>query len=145
MGFFKSFNVFWEGTTYTLDAISSSVISNLIFRQPEKSIGFDVLTEGKETSFCRLTVPEVMLGGPYKVLVNGSPADTLVEETNGTHAFLFFTYSGDGVQVEVFGSEAIVEFHHFFFLALLMIITLFVVLLHRKNMLKVKGRPAASL
>ena len=145
MGFFKSFNVFWEGTAYTLDAISSSVISNLIFNQPEKSIGFDVLTEGKETSFCRLTVPEVMLGGPYKVLVNGSPADTLVEETNGTHAFLFFTYSGNGFRVEVFGSEAIVEFHHFFFLALLMITTLFVVLLHRKNMLKVKGRPATSL
>jgi parallel beta-helix repeat protein len=137
MGFFKSFNVFWEERAYTLDTISSSTISDFIFSQPEKSIIFDVLTEGKETGFCRVTVPTVLLGGPYNVLVAGSLATTLLEETNGTHTFLFFTYTGDGVRVEIFGSEVIAEFHHFLFPAL-MLTTSLVVLLQRKSLLKMR-------
>lgn len=137
MGFFKSFNVFWEEKAYTLYTISSSTISDFMFSQSEKSIGFDVLAEGKESGFCRVTVPTVLLDGPYNVLVAGSLATTLLEETNGTHTFLFFTYSGDGVRVEIFGSEVIAEFHHFLFPAL-MLTTFLVVLLHRKSLLKMR-------
>ena len=139
VGFFKSFDIGWEGVTYTLDTVSGSIVTNFNFSQPKKSVDFDVLTEGREVSFCRVTIPEVILGGPYLVLVDGFQRSTLVEESNGTHTLLFFKYPGSGGSIEIVGETVIPEFRQALFLSLLMITTLFMVLLDRKNMFKVKG------
>lgn len=128
IGFFKSFDIVWEGVTYTLETISGSIITNFNFSQPKKSVDFDVLTEGREVSFCRVTIPEVVLGGPYKVLVDGLQRSTLVEESNGTHTLLFFKYPGSGGRIEIFGDTVIPEFLQALFLSLLIIVTLFAVL-----------------
>jgi len=138
MGLFKSFKIVWDETTYILDTISSSVVSSFGFSQPEKSVAFDASTEGDEMSFCRVTLPEVVLGGPYHVLVGGSQAAYLIENSNGTHAFLHFMYFGSDVRVEIFGETVIPEFSLVFLLPFLMIATLFVVFLQRKHLLKGK-------
>jgi len=133
IGFFKSFNIVWEGATYTFDTISSSTITNLNFDQPKKSVAFEVLTEGVETSLCRVTVPEAVLGGPYNVIVNGSQTVASDEESNGTHTFLFLNYSWTGNRIEIFGDTVIPEFPQALFLTVLMMATLLMVLLERKR------------
>lgn len=138
MGLFKSFKIVWDETTYFLDTISSSVVSSFGFSQPEKLVAFDASTEGDEMSFCRVTLPEVVLGGPYHVLVGGSQAAYLIENSNGTHAFLHFMYFGSDVRVEIFGETVIPEFSLVFLLPFLMVVTLFVVFLQRKHLLKGK-------
>jgi parallel beta-helix repeat protein len=139
IGFFTSFNILWEGATYTFDTISSSIITNLHFDQPKKSVGFNVLTEGVETGFCRVTVPEVVLGGPYSVIVNGSQTVASVEESNGTHAFLFFNYAWSRGGIEIFADTVIPEFSQALFLTVLLMAALLIVLLDRRYMFRVQG------
>jgi len=134
-GFFKGFGIVWEGATYSFDAICSSFVFNLSFSQPEKSIAFDMLPSGNEMSLCWVTFPEVVLGGPYKVLMNGSQTTSLIEGSNGTHARLFFASLGDGGRVEIFGGTVIPEFSKVLFLSLLTVATSLMVFLQRKNLL----------
>lgn len=131
-GLFESFNIIWEETIYVVHVISSSVVSNFSFIQPEKLIALDLCKEGNETVSCRATIPKVLLGGPYQVLVNGSQNGILTEESNGTHAFLFFKYQGAG-RVEIFGETVIPEFPKVSFLLLLLITTLFAIFLKRQR------------
>lgn len=144
IGVFRSFHIVWEGATHTFDTISDSIITNLNFDQPKKSVNFAVLTEGVETSFCRVTVPEAVLGGPYSVIVNGSQTVALDEESNGTHTFLFLNYSATANEIQIFGDTVIPEFPPALFLPVLMIATLLMVLLEKEARAKLKaGLPSA--
>ena len=140
MGLYKDYKVMWQGTAYHLASISNSVISELSLSQPEKSISFYVFSTDDGMDFCRVTIPEVLLGGPYKVLIDDLPPVTVSEESNGTHAFLFFTYYQGNRRVKIFGETVIPEFPTAFFLSLLMVATLLIVVLRRLNLLNTSVR-----
>jgi len=126
-GFFKSFHIVWEETAYPVHIISNLAISNISLFQPEKSVALDVWTEDNEAAFCRVTIPTDLLGSPYHVLVSGSQVSDLTEKSNGTHAFLFFTYEGDARRIEIFGETVIPEFPQVSFVLLLLTATLFAI------------------
>jgi parallel beta-helix repeat protein len=92
------------GQAYHLEIVSNSSIANLTlavwlssptpYLQPgQQFLWFFVAGETNTTGFCRVTIPRNVLNGTYVVLVDWHqvPAAEL-EESNSTHAYLYFTY-----------------------------------------------------
>jgi parallel beta-helix repeat protein len=132
MGLFKSLSLVWDGTTYALETISNSLVSEFNFSQPDRSIAFFLGKSRNATGFCRIAIPKVLLGGPYQIQVNGSPAIISNEQSNDTYSFLFFLYSGDDNQIEIVGSTVVSEFLPFSFLLAFLMITICVFFLRKK-------------
>jgi hypothetical protein len=59
-------NVQWEENKFNVEIISDTEVSNFNFEQTEKSINFEIKEEGK---IITLTMPEILLGGPYVTLL----------------------------------------------------------------------------
>ena len=123
MGIFNSSSILWQGTAHNVEAISSSSVSGLDFSQQEKSISFDLATAINETGFCGLTLPEALLGGPYRVLFGGEQISILNQESNGTHSFLYYEYPSNGGHVEILGETVVPEFSVSFLFLLIFIMS----------------------
>jgi parallel beta-helix repeat protein len=123
MGIFNSSSILWQGTAHNVEAISSSSVSGLDFSQQEKSISFDLATAINETGFCGLTLPEALLGGPYRVLFGGEQISILNQESNGTHSFLYYQYPSNGGHVEILGETVVPEFSVSFLFLLIFIMS----------------------
>jgi parallel beta-helix repeat protein len=108
------FNTFsagtWNGVTYNVDVVSNSTISDFSFNATQKTISFNVAGSSSTTGFCRVTIPNALLGGSYVISVNGSGPLTLNEIPDGTHTFLYFTYKQGVRSVQIVGSVAVPEF-----------------------------------
>jgi parallel beta-helix repeat protein len=92
------------GQAYHLEIVSNSSIANLTlavwlsspipYLQPgQQYLWFFIAGETNTTGFCRVTIPRNVLNRTYVVLVDWHqvPAAEL-EESNSTHAYLYFTY-----------------------------------------------------
>jgi len=98
MGMFSNFNGVWEEKSWHVNVISNSTVSNLDFKviyEPEisKEISFNVAGEDNTVGFCRVMIPTELMNYPYTVLVNEEKVEsTLLDISNSTHAYLYFTY-----------------------------------------------------
>ncbi|MGQ9461052.1 MAG: rhodanese-like domain-containing protein [Candidatus Bathyarchaeaceae archaeon] len=99
------FNVILEEKTYTVATFSNSTVSGFNFSQPLKQISFDVAGSDGTVGFCNVTVSNVLLGGPYTVLVNNQLPAVLLETSNGTHTFLYFSYFHSTHKVQIVGTR----------------------------------------
>lgn len=101
----RDFQILVGGVTFHVVTNSTSLIPNLNFSSTEKKIGFRITGEGAG-GFCNITIPVRLLGGNYTVLFDGSPVTPEPQEaTNGTHTFLYFTYTSNHT-VEILGETA---------------------------------------
>jgi parallel beta-helix repeat protein len=105
MGPFTEFSVYLEDVTYHVDVVSNSTLSDFNFNQPDKLINFNVTGPDDTLGFCRVTIPKILLGGPYTVLVDNLSPTTLTETSNGIHTFLCFTYSHTTKNVKIIGTR----------------------------------------
>lgn len=88
-----AYHVFIGGQRFIVEVESTSSISlDYNFYPTQKKIGFNIIGETGTGGFCNVTIPVDFLGGPYTVLFDGSPIIP-EETTNGTHSFLYFTYT----------------------------------------------------
>jgi parallel beta-helix repeat protein len=96
----------------------------------ELSICFNVTGKQGSTGFCRVSIPTTLMGGTYRVFVNGTEIPyTLLPCSNANVSYLYFTYKQSTEQVII-----IPEFPSFLILSLFMIITLFgAIILKRKR------------
>jgi len=131
----------WDSTSYSVDVVSNSTVSSFSFDQQNKLISFNVTGADGSTGFSRVTIPNALLGGPYLILVNYTPPLDLTETTNGTHTFLYFTYTHSIKQVEIIGTTAVPEFPPSLILPLVITLTLLAVVL-AKRIPKHRGRHA---
>jgi len=99
------FDAILEEKTYPVATFSNSTISSFNFSQPSKQISFNVTGSDGTVGFCNVTVPNVLLGGPYNVLVDGSPPSVLLENSNDTHTFLYFKYFHSTHKVQIVGTR----------------------------------------
>ena len=60
-------NIQWEEDKFNVEIISDTEISNFNFEQTLKSISFEINEENK---FVTITMPEILLGGPYIILLD---------------------------------------------------------------------------
>jgi uncharacterized protein (DUF362 family) len=134
VGFLETFVASWEESTFQVETISNSTVTAFSFNQTAKQVSFTVTGLHGTTGFCNITIPSSLLGGPYTVEVGG---ETVLEDynppTNGTHAFVYFTYSHSTQTVEIRGVTAIPEFPSFAILLLLVTTALLTVYAWRKH------------
>ena len=91
------------GRAFHVVTESNSTVSNFEFIQADKKISFNVTGPDGTVGYCNVTIPNLLLGGPYTVQVD----DLLItpeETTNGTHTFLYFTYPHSTKTVQIEGS-----------------------------------------
>jgi parallel beta-helix repeat protein len=132
MGPFSTFNCgSWDNKPYYAGIVSNSTISAFNFNAAQKLISFNVNGSSGTIGFCKITIDNALLGGPYTVSVD----ETLVTPSvtsNGTHSFLYFTYAHSAHNVSIIGSTVIPESLLWIILPLLMIATLFAVAARKK-------------
>jgi len=94
-------------TFYLILETSSPINTPLDFSQENKKITFTVGGADGTVGFSNVTIPNDLLEGPYTVYFDGdSPTILDTEETtNGTHTFLYFTYTHSTHTVEIIGSN----------------------------------------
>ncbi|MEM3672612.1 MAG: carboxypeptidase-like regulatory domain-containing protein [Candidatus Bathyarchaeia archaeon] len=104
------FDVIVDGETYPVAVTTNSTVSDFNFSQGNMQISFKVAGIDGTTGFCDVTIPNILLGGPYTVLVNDAPI-TPTTTSNSTHLFIYFTYNHNNEQtVKIIGTSVIPEF-----------------------------------
>jgi hypothetical protein len=103
------------GQAFCVVTASNSTVSNFIFNITAKSISFSVAATTGSKGFCNVTVPEVLLGPPYIVKIDGVLAEPVVS-SNGTHSSISLSYNHSVHAIEVVGSSVISEFSASLFL-----------------------------
>ena len=98
-----------DAITYPASALSNSVVSAYSINQSDKMISFNITGASGTSGFCNLTIPRVLLGEPYTVLLDGSPISPVVM-SNSTHTSLYFTYIHSTHRVEIVGATIVAEF-----------------------------------
>lgn len=94
----------WNGTTYTVDVISNSTVSDFHFNPDEGPfLRFNVSGEGGTTGFCRLTIPYNVTAPPYTVKVNGTTIDfqTIYENQTEGVSIIYFTYQHSTLEITI--------------------------------------------
>jgi parallel beta-helix repeat protein len=126
----------WDEVTYHVELISNSTVSEFKFSAEERLIEFNVTGESSTTGFCRIAINNVLLGGPYVVVVGSAQGLPLIV-SNGTHSFLYFTYSHSTSNVRITGETAIPEFASIMFLLFVFLLsTSFLMFIKVAKMLK---------
>jgi parallel beta-helix repeat protein len=115
MGRFSDFETSPE---HNIQTISNSTISD--FQYNGSSINFSTQGADGTAGFCRITIPTALMSGAFRVFINGTEVSfNLLEDTNSTHSYLYFTYGQSIKEVSV-----VPEFASMIFLALVMIAAL---------------------
>jgi parallel beta-helix repeat protein len=128
MGSLSFFSVDWQGETYPVLVISNSTVLAFSFTQESKSISLTFSCLETALSFSRISLPVVLLGGPYTVIVDDSQFPSFVHTSNGTHTFFYITLVQGAYTIKINGTTAIPELSQFtviFLLAILLLAVLF--------------------
>ena len=78
-------------------------------RSTIKTDRFSVTGDAGTAGVCNVTFPTQLLGGPFTVLMDGSPHPATVT-SNATYSSIFFTYSHSTHQFEIMGTTVVPEF-----------------------------------
>jgi parallel beta-helix repeat protein len=125
----------WEWTSYNVDVISNSTVSDFSFNPYEDArIWFNVEGEEGTIGFCRVRIPKPLLyaEGNWIVLVDKTPVIPRVNEDK-SNTYLYLTYNYSTKTVEIIGTTAIPEFPSWIILPLFMIGT-FAVIIYRRRL-----------
>jgi glucose/arabinose dehydrogenase len=97
-----------DGVAYRFSVRSNSSVTDVAFRQQEKTLGFNVIGTTGTAGFSNVTFPQQLLGGTFMVLVDGVSIP-YVESSNATHRSLFLEYTHSKHLVEIVGTTVIPE------------------------------------
>jgi parallel beta-helix repeat protein len=123
----------WEGTTYKVNIVSNSSVSDFSFNPQDVLVRFDVEGETDTTVFCRVMIPKELLYAEngWIVLVNDSPISFSVDKDE-SNTYLYFAYNYTKKTVELIGTNAIPEFPSWIILPLFLMTVLFAVALKKR-------------
>ena len=112
MGFFSDFDVSIEGETYDVTVISNSTISAFEFELGKETrnriIHFNATGEDDAAGFCRVRIPTELMNYSYIVLIDGEEIiPTLLNVSNETYVYLYFTYLHKTNAITIVYSEAL--------------------------------------
>lgn len=130
MGWFRTFNIFLEDTTYNVTVISNSTVSNFQFDPNKAKINFSITGADESKGFCRVAIPGGLLwcNNPSEWTVridNENLSYRIIEEPqNKNYTIIYFTYNQTILHVQIKGLYAISEFPSVILLPLLFITTL---------------------
>ncbi|MGD0977603.1 MAG: NosD domain-containing protein [Candidatus Bathyarchaeia archaeon] len=115
MGIFSQFEITKQGQTYTLTTICNSTITNFGYTG---AINFNITAPEGTGGFCRIVIPNTLYDQNYPILIDGSPPleENELSLSNGTHTYLYFTYSNSAHSITI-----VPEFATAFFLLIVML------------------------
>jgi len=90
---------------------SNSTLSDFEFRKDDKELRFTVSGPTGTTGYCNVAIPmDKMKGNPWTILVGGETVTHIDQSDNGTHTFLYFTYTHSLKNVQIRGTWVVPEF-----------------------------------
>ena len=112
MGAFSDFDVSLEGETYDVTVVSNSTISTFEFEIGRETrnriIRFNATGEDDAAGFCRVRIPTKLMNYSYIVLIDGEEIiPTLLNVSNETYLYLYFTYLHKTNTITIIYSEAL--------------------------------------
>src|SRR5271157_4709250 len=123
MGILSEFNITSQPP---VQVVSNSTISNFQFNGT--AIKFNTTGKNGTTGFCRISLPTALTNGTFAIVVNAAEVPyTLLQESNDTQSYLYFTYR-HSPQV------TIPELPSFLILSLFLIATLMAAMMHKKGL-----------
>jgi nitrous oxidase accessory protein len=131
----------WEWTSYYVDVISNSTLSDFSFNSESALVRFNVEGKNGTTGFCRVTIPKNLLDADeteWAVLVGGSPVTATVNEDT-SNTYLYFSYNHSTKTVEIIGTEAIPESLSWTPLMITLVAVVAVAVVYRRRLLKSQG------
>lgn len=102
-----------NGTTFTIDTLSTSSITDLNLDQNQKKISVKLSESRRDSglSFIHLTFPKALLGGDFLVNIdNEASQQSFFTVANDTHSRLVIEYQPGDRTIEVVGTSVIPEF-----------------------------------
>jgi parallel beta-helix repeat protein len=111
MGPFSNLNVLVGKTTYSFSLISNSSISGLKYElgaeTGNKILLFNAASEEGIAAFCRIMIPLGLMESPFIVLTaEGEITPKVLNASNETNAYLYFTWVNSYETISVISSEA---------------------------------------
>jgi parallel beta-helix repeat protein len=141
MGPFMTFNAgTWNNTSYNVDTVSESNITNFNFNPyatPHPTLSFDVEGQNGTNGFCRVAIPRKMMWcdnpDEWVITVGGNltSADSIVEDANYTYIYFTYTHSTKPVQIQ--STHAVPEFQSQIILVLIVIATLLATAVYKRK------------
>jgi parallel beta-helix repeat protein len=102
----------WNTTSYSIDIISNSTISNFQFNEAEETITFNVSTLNSTSSFCRVTIPKQLLWcnttDEWQVIADTASLSYAIIETID-NTYTYSTYSNSTTTIQIKATHAIPE------------------------------------
>jgi len=110
MGIFSNFHITLEGETYCVSTICNSTIFDfkfeVIVKTRNRIIRFNVTGENGTVGFCRVRIPTELMKYSHIVLAgNDEVSPTLLDVSNETYVYLYFTYSHKNYTITIIYSE----------------------------------------
>jgi len=102
-------NVQWEDDKFNVEIISDAEINNFNFEQVSKSITFEINEENK---FVTITMPEILLGGPYVTLLDDDKIQHGKSINDEKNISITIKPESSG-QITIIGTTVIPEFSMF--------------------------------
>ncbi len=102
-----------NGTTFTIDTLSTSSITDLNLDQNQKKISVKLSESRRDSglSFIHLTFPKALLGGDFLVNIDKEASQqSFFTVANDTHSRLVIEYQPGDRTIEVVGTSVIPEF-----------------------------------
>ena len=121
-----------DGIDFHVTTESNSTISNCQFNIGDKELLFNVAGTTSSYGFCKVTIPNELLGSPFNVTCDRQPVSEVLSSDNGTHTWLQFTYPQSTNRIEITGTTVIPEFASAIILPIFMFFTLIAVTLAKK-------------
>ena len=121
-----------EGSAFHVTAESNSTTLNFQFIKEAKKLLFNVTGSTGTHGFCNITIPNQLLGGPFNVAFDEQPLSEVFSLDNGTHTWLYFTYSQSGHIIEITGTTVIPELPPLLLSLLFMAMTLITSIVRKK-------------
>jgi len=124
--------IIWCGTIYPVKLWSNSTVLEIDFNPSQKSISFNVTGLDGTIGFCNITIPSSLFQDLWRgnciVLVDGKQPLTIINRTDGTYTYIYFTYQQSEREVTI-----IPEFPSFLIPPLFMVITTLVSIVGRRK------------
>lgn len=101
-----------EGKTFELNMVTNAAACDLSLIKEEKRLHIDVENGDGAQGFVKITVPHVLLGGNYTVLVDGRPHDDYGTSYDGQSDASVFSINYDrrSSSIDIVGTTVIPEF-----------------------------------
>jgi len=136
----KTFPVILTEGTWMVPIETNTYLTGFAFSGGSKTITFTSSWGSGTSAFSNVTIPNDLLGGPYTVTVDGVDATPGSQPSNGTHSFLYITYTTSTPTIVITGTTVVPEFPTALLLPIFMATALTATALYKFRLTKRKKR-----